>query len=285
MRPKNRGSSFFLLHSFFAVVFTAALFFASLLASNEYLGRRIIDKPLPAFKRQRYTVESTVLYPQDGAPSVSLIVDDAGENLELLEDLVRVPIPVTVSVIPGTDHDRESADWAKEHGLEVMVHLPMEPRAFPEKDPGSNALLADMNRKQLVDRTAELIERIPYAVGVNNHMGSLLTSERQVMNIVLNVVAREGMFFIDSRTSRETVAYDVAQQKRIPSAERSIFLDNPDDQESLSLRFDELVQIARTRGTAVGICHLKPATIAALQLLDAARYPDIHFTFASAAVR
>lgn len=285
MLAKIRGRSFFLFHSFFTVVFISALFFASLLASNEYLGRRVPQKELPSPRSHRYSVESTAIYPQSGAPAVSVIVDDAGDNLELLQDLLSVPIPLTVSILPGTGHDRESAAWAKEHGLEVMVHLPMEPQAFPEKDPGANALLAGMNRKQLVERTSELIERIPYAVGVNNHMGSRLTSKRQTMNVVLNVIAREGMFFIDSRTSPETVAFQVAQQKRIPSAERSLFLDNPDDTEGIILRFDELVQMARERGNAVGICHLKPGTIAALQSLNTGRFPDIRFTFASAAVR
>lgn len=249
------------------------------------MGRRVPEKALRPPAAHNYRVESTALYPPQGAPGVSVIVDDAGDNLELLKDLLGVPIPLTVSILPGTEYDRESAQWAKDHGLEVMVHLPMEPRAYPEKDPGANALLIGMNRRQLVERTAELIERVPYAVGVNNHMGSRLTSRRQTMNVVMNVVAREGMFFIDSRTSPNTVAFQVAQQKRIPSSERSMFLDNPDDPEDIRLRFDELVQMARDRGTAVGICHMKPRTIAALQSLDTSRYPDVRFTFASAAVR
>lgn len=273
------------MHFFFAVCFTTALFFASYLTSNESLGRPITEKFLPSFHSNRFLVEADPQYPTENAPCVSLIVDDAGESLDLLQDLLSVAIPVTVSILPGTLHDRESAVWARDHGLEVMVHLPMEPQAYPEKDPGSNALLTGMNRIQLVQRTAELIERIPYAVGVNNHMGSRLTSERHAMNIVMNVVAREGLFFIDSRTSPTTVAYQVAQQKGIPSAERTLFLDDPLDPAGVKSRFEELISIARTRGSAVGICHLKSQTLSSLQSINPALYSDIRFTFASAAVR
>lgn len=285
MRAKTMGRSFFLLHFFFAICFTAALFFASFLASSEVIGRRMPEKARHFFHFDRFAVESEAVYQHENAPSVSLIVDDAGENLDLLQGLLSIPIPVTVSIIPGAPYDRQSAEWARVHGVEVMVHLPMEPVSYPEKDPGPYALLSAMDRRQLVDRTAQLLERIPYAVGVNNHMGSRLTTERHAMNIVMNVVAREGLFFIDSRTTYATVAYQVAQQKGIPSGERTLFLDDPMDSEGILARFDELVQAARDNGNAIGICHFKPGTLSALRSIDPARYSDIRFTFASESVR
>ena len=279
------GRSFFLLHFFFAVCFTTGLFIASFLASSEVIARHLPSKPRPFFRLNNFAVESEAAYPHDNSPSVSLIVDDAGEDMDLLQELLRIPIPITVSILPGAPYDRQSAEWARVHGLEVMVHLPMEPQSYPEKNPGANALLTAMNRRQLVDRTAELLERIPYAVGVNNHMGSRLTSERHAMNIVMNVIAREGLFFIDSRTSSATIAYSVAQQKGIPSGERTLFLDDPRDPESILARFNQLVEVARNQGNAIGICHFRPRTLSALQSIDPARYSDIRFTFASESVQ
>src|SRR5262249_25519013 len=157
-----RKRSFFLFHSFFAIFFVSGLFLANLLASHEFAARSIPEKPVPPLERPRfYAVQSTAQYPR--GPQVSVIVDDVGENMQLLQQLLNLQIPVTVSVLPGSEYDRQSAQWARDHGFEVMVHLPMEPDAFPQKDPGPNALLTGMNREQLVQSTAELIERIPYA--------------------------------------------------------------------------------------------------------------------------
>jgi polysaccharide deacetylase 2 family uncharacterized protein YibQ len=116
-------------------------------------------------------------------------------------------------------------------------------------------------------------------------MGSRLTAQRHAMNIVMNVVAREGLFFIDSRTSPASVAFQVAQYKRVRAGERTLFLDDPEDSAALNFRFEELVQHARAQGNAIGICHLRPETLAALQSINPSEYPDIRFSFASAAVR
>jgi uncharacterized protein len=197
----------------------------------------------------------------------------------LLEQLVELPFSVTVSVIPGTLHDAESAGWAKRHGFEVMVHLPMEPEAYPEKDPGKNAILTSMNNRKLKETTLDLIEEIPYASGVNNHMGSRFTQSATKMIPVMEMIARNKLYFVDSRTTPFSTAFQVAQFKKVPSAERNLFLD--DDSRQITDRFQELAEIAKTQGTAIGIAHLRTSTMEVLKSIDLSDYRDIQFVFAS----
>jgi uncharacterized protein len=236
---------------------------------------------LPPANAGFFSVSSTVRYSNPDTPRVSIIIDDAGQNIVLLRKLVSLSFPVTVSVIPGTEYAQRSAQWAYDHGFEVMVHLPMEPKSFPEKDPGWNSLLFSMNRKQLEKATLRMLREIPHAQGVNNHMGSLLTAKKTKMSPVLDVVKREGLYFVDSRTTPHSVGFALAQAKWIPSTERSLFLDEALDVESIAGRFHELVETGRKNGTAVGIAHLKEETIEALRTIDAADYRDIDFTSAS----
>jgi polysaccharide deacetylase 2 family uncharacterized protein YibQ len=226
-----------------------------------------------------YSVSSITKFDSAKKSRVAIIIDDAGENLELLQELAELSFPVTLSVLPGSKHDAESAGWAKRHGLEVMVHLPMEPDAYPEKNPGNNAVLVSMNQRKLREATLDLIEEVPYASGVNNHMGSRFTQNVFKMSPVLDMIAAKELYFIDSRTTPFTVAYKMAQWKKIPSAERSLFID--EDPETINVRFRELIQIGRTEEGAVGIAHLKTSTLNALKEIDPADFRDVEFVFAS----
>lgn len=228
-----------------------------------------------------FSLTSIVRLASHDLPRVAVIIDDAGDNLSALEHLVELPFAVTVSVIPGSLHDAESAGWAKRHGFEIMVHLPMEPEAYPEKDPGENAILTSMSKRKLQEITLDLIEEIPYASGVNNHMGSRFTQSAAKMNPVLNMIARKELYFVDSRTTPFSVGFQLAQLKRIPSAERSLFLDESGETEKILKRFGELADLARVQGNAIGIAHLKSATLEALKSIDPADYRDIEFVFAS----
>lgn len=235
--------------------------------------------PISGSVSNDYSITSIVQLESRNQPRVAIIIDDAGENLNLLEHLVELPFSVTVSVIPGTPHDAESAGWAKRHGLEVMVHLPMEPEAYPEKDPGKNAILTSMNNRKLREKTLDLIEEIPYASGVNNHMGSRFTQSAAKMNPVMDMIARNKLYFVDSRTTPHSTAFQIAQLKGIPSAERNLFLD--DDSHQIMDRFQELVQLAKTQGSAIGIAHLRTASIQVLKSIDLSDYRDTQFVFAS----
>lgn len=269
-------------HIAFLFVFIASFFFANLFASQEFRKDPILqrmEKRKPAYQ----VVDSTV-YPQNTGPTITIIVDDVGQDISLLQQLHKIAFPLTVSVLPDAPYCTQSANWAYEHGMEVMVHLPMEPIAYPQEDPGRDALMCKMNSAQLQSTALKLLDAVPHAVGTNNHMGSRFTENRFKMNAVLDVISLKHFYFVDSRTTPGSVGFELARTKHIPSTQRTLFLDDEHDTKTVEQRFIELIELARKEGTAVGICHLKPHTIAALEHQDIHSFTDVHFTFASESV-
>jgi polysaccharide deacetylase 2 family uncharacterized protein YibQ len=269
-------------HIVFFFTFLASFFFANLFASQEFRKDPILlkmEKRKPA-----YEVVTSIVPTQLTGPRVTIIVDDVGQDISLLEELQKVTFPITVSVLPDTPFCAQSADWAFEHGIEVMVHLPMEPLAYPAEDPGRDALMCKMNPAQLQLTASKLLDAVPHAVGTNNHMGSRFTENRVKMETVLDVISKKHFYFIDSRTTANSIGFELAKMKHIPSTERTLFLDDEHDTQSVEQRFAQLVQAARKDGSAVGICHLKPRTIAALEQQNPHAFSDVRFTFASESV-
>ncbi len=194
---------------------------------------------------------------------VALVIDDLGYELDELKPLLALGVPVTYSVLPFADHTPEVVAELRRRKAEILLHLPMEPKNG--QNPGPGALLQGMSDGELREKTAAALKAVPGAVGVNNHMGSLLSSEEGPMTAVLGVLAERGLFFLDSRTSAETVGYKVAIGLGIPAAERQVFLDDGEPgAEAVHVQFERLLTLARARGAAIAIGHPHPETLAAL---------------------
>jgi polysaccharide deacetylase 2 family uncharacterized protein YibQ len=194
---------------------------------------------------------------------VALVIDDLGYELDELKPLEALGVPVSYSVLPFADHTPEVAAELRRRKAEILLHLPMEPKNG--QNPGPGALLRTMSDGELREKTEAALKAVPGAVGVNNHMGSLLSSEEGPMTAVLGVLAERGLFFLDSRTSAETVGYKVAIGLGIPAAERQVFLDDGEPgAEAVHVQFERLLAMARARGAAIAIGHPHPETLAAL---------------------
>ena len=197
---------------------------------------------------------------------VALIIDDMGNSLEALDALIGLGQHVTVSVLPYSLHAAETARAAHENGLEVLLHLPLE--SFNNHEIMANTegmILAGMTEPDIVRSFEASYERVPFAAGANNHMGSRFTAERDLMRTILRPLKMKGLFFVDSRTTSKTVALDEARKMGIPSTERDVFLDADEDRGRIRGRLIELFQKARKKGRAVGICHPFPETLAVLK--------------------
>jgi uncharacterized protein len=281
VKKRKRGHRW--IHAVFGLAFLASLFFADLFASQEYMRLRPTVSGGPTVRPEVFRVSEHGFLPP-GAPSlarISIIIDDLGETADLRDAVLKVRLPLTLAILPGYDYSRDSALWAHDHGYEVIVHLPMEPEKYPGENPGPDALLSGMRLNDLITTTERAIDDIPYASGVNNHMGSRFTKQRAKLAPVLDIIASRGLYFIDSRTSARSIGYELAKEKGIRSGERTLFLDDPQDTETIQMRLAELVALARRDGQAVAIGHFRAATLAALQSLEASSYPDIRFTYAS----
>jgi polysaccharide deacetylase 2 family uncharacterized protein YibQ len=197
---------------------------------------------------------------------VALIVDDMGNNREALDILVGLKEPLTVSILPYSPYAGETARAARENGLEVLLHLPLESLNNHDSATDTDGLiLASMSPEEIVTAFKAGLARVPFADGVNNHMGSKFTADSALMRTLLAPIKEKGLFFIDSRTTADTVAFGEARRMGIPAAERDIFLDADADRGRIPARLVELFKLARSKGRAVGICHPYPETLEALR--------------------
>lgn len=183
----------------------------------------------------------------------------------MMQDFLNLQLNLTVAVLPNVPHARAVAELAHANGREVLLHIPMEPRDYPTVDPGEQALMVDLSSAEVQDRLRGYLQAVPWVVGANNHMGSRFTESREGMREVLQVLKDQGLFFVDSLTTADSVAIAEAQRMEIPHAARDLFLDNDLSEEAIRRQIRKLIRIAKEKGSAVGICHPHRATIAALK--------------------
>jgi hypothetical protein len=197
------------------------------------------------------------------AGHLALVIDDLGRSLTDLDALAALGVPLSYSVLPFEEHTAAVVERLRADRLEILCHLPMQPGNG--SDPGPGALLASMEESALAAATRAALARVPGAVGANNHMGSTFTADPVAMGAVLVVLQQEGLFFLDSRTSAESVGYLLARSLGLPAAERHVFLD--DDPQPMAVRdqFRRLLDRARLEGAGIAIAHPHPATLAVLR--------------------
>ena len=213
--------------------------------------------------------EPPLLEPVDGPPPpgggalLALVIDDLGRSVADLDRIRALGVPVTYAVLPFESRTGEVAAELERRGEEVIVHLPMEPSNGA--NPGPGALTAAMSRRELAAGTRRALGAVPGAVGVNNHMGSRLSAEPPAMEAVLRVIGGRSLYWLDSRTSADSVAYGTARSLGIPAAERQVFLDPDPRADAVRLQFRRLLLLARERGAAIAIGHPHPETLAVLE--------------------
>lgn len=206
--------------------------------------------------------------PTESRARIALVIDDLGRSLGDLETLDALGVPLTFSVLPFEVLTPQVVAEIDRRGWEMLLHLPMEPKSGV--DPGPGALTSMMTEEQLATATRAALAAVPGAVGVNNHMGSTLSADLRSMEAILTVVKEQGLFYLDSRTSAESVAYRAAVEQGIPAAERQVFIDAEIAPESIEEQFDRLLNLASERGAAVAIGHPHRPTLEVL----AYRIPD-----------
>ena len=205
-------------------------------------------------------------------PRIAIVVDDLGSNKRTAEELLRLHIPLTFSILPSQSSSRRIAHKAHAQGREIILHLPMEPRGYPLKDPGKGALLVSMDERELLRQLRKDLKAVPFITGVNNHMGSRFMEHEEKVRLVLSELKQKKLFFLDSRTTSKSKGYQIAQELGLRADKRDLFLDNKSDVGYTKLQLGQLIRIAREHGTAIGICHPYPSTITALKEM----IPRIH---------
>ena len=202
-------------------------------------------------------------------PKIVIIIDDLGYDRCLASAFMNLGLPLTFSVLPFTPHTGLIAQKARKEGREIMLHLPMEPIRYPAVNPGDGVLLVSMDREMILEVLDSDLSQIPFAAGVNNHMGSRFTESEEKMTIVLAELKRRGLYFVDSKTTASSVAYKVAKKMALRTASRDIFLDNGLSESALKIQMERLLSLSRHRGRAIGIGHPHRETLKLLKQYQA----------------
>lgn len=206
--------------------------------------------------------------PAGPAFRAAIVFDDAGGSPGDVEEIIALGRPVAVAVLPGLAYSADVARRARAVGLEVLLHLPVE-SADEARALGPGGVTAAMSDAEIQAAVRSGLASVPGAVGVNNHMGSKGTADRRLMRAVIEVVREAGLFFIDSRTTPATVAEAVAADHGVPTAARAVFLDNEDEDAAIRAQLRRLIALARERGAAIAIGHVRRRTAAVLtSMLD-----------------
>ena len=216
-------------------------------------------------KEKRAHAESLVAGQYEKVVLIAIVIDDLGQDLKQASEILSLPGRVTLAILPGLPQSRKCADAAKQKNREVLLHLPMEYRGKNGR-PATGMLRSDMTPMEFLTTVSDDVESVPGAVGINNHEGSSLTENKEAMKFLMAELKARNLMFLDSLTSAKSVAYSTAKEFGLKAGKRDVFLDNEGDNPSyIRKQLDELVEIARKNGKAIGIGHPHPATISELR--------------------
>lgn len=229
------------------------------------------DLPYPTEPEQPETPAGPAALPPPSPPRqappggayVALLIDDLGRHVEDVDRLASLGVPMSYAVLPFESRTPEVVAALNRRHAEILLHLPMEGR--DGADPGPGALILGMGEERMRSATRRALEAVPGAVGANNHMGSVLSADASSMRVVLSELAGRGMFFVDSRTTAQTVGYSAARELGMPATQRDVFLDPDLDPEAIRSQFHRLLEVAHREGSAVAIGHPHPATLRVLE--------------------
>jgi polysaccharide deacetylase 2 family uncharacterized protein YibQ len=190
-------------------------------------------------------------------PQAAVIIDDFGGNVKGVNSFLSGDIPITVAIMPFMEESTEQAERAHHAGLEVMIHLPMEPKKGKSSWLGPNAITSSLSNEEIQKRVLAAIDNVPHAKGINNHMGSKIVEDERIMRVILEVAASHNLYVIDSGTSSASIIPKLANELNIPFASRSIFLDDThSSSQHVNKQMSALLDMAQKQKKAIGIGHV-----------------------------
>jgi hypothetical protein len=219
----------------------------------------------------------------EGVGYIALIIDDMGPSKHTPKFIAIKVIKMSLAFLPYGKWVKSQSDIAYKNGHEVMLHMPMQP--ISDKPIEEFMIVENDTTKQAAQKVENALKGIKHVKGVNNHMGSLVTSNGELISAVLDVVKKHELYFVDSKTTAKSVAEDIAYQKEMDAIGRHIFLDDKDDKQSPYHRLIEASKRAKSRGYAVVIGHPLQSTYQALQEYLSKEIKNIKFVHVSEMIK
>ncbi|MDR5659513.1 divergent polysaccharide deacetylase family protein [Serpentinicella sp. ANB-PHB4] len=202
---------------------------------------------------------SVITFYNNIGPQAAIVIDDFGNNGEGTEKmLTEIKAPLTCAIMPFMPYSKEEAKLAHSLGHEVIIHLPMQPHTGNPKWLGEKGITTDLSTDEIKSILREAIEEVPFAVGLNNHMGSKATEDLRIMTAIIEVLKEHNMYIVDSRTSSKSVVEEVAKAHGVSVRTRDVFIDNNKDYNSIKNQLQQLKDLAMENGKAIGIGHVGP---------------------------
>lgn len=231
-------------------------------ASAHDLSTSAVTLPSELPTWQRNAVASNVLRDK---PRVALIIDDMGLDVKHSRQAMELPGPLTMSFMPYAKNLRGQTAYAIAKGHELMVHLPMQP-GNPQLDAGPKVLKVEQTPEQFMKILDDDLGSFGGYVGVNNHMGSKMTQDRDGMERLMVELKKRGLLFVDSRTISTSVGADEAKKNGVPFAVRDVFVDDEETYKAIEGSLEHIEKMALTKGLAVAIAHPRAETVEALKV-------------------
>ncbi len=199
---------------------------------------------------------------QIGRPKITFVIDDVGNHKGYTRQLKALGNKVTYAILPLLPYSRYYGDLSQTTGAEVILHLPLD--TMLDKIPGRGLIVGTMSPEDILDVLSRDLDSVPNHVGVNNHMGSRGTADREMMTIIFKELKRRGLFFLDSYTTMESVVPSVGRAIGVPILARGVFLDNEDSKPAIRSQLNQLRAVAREKGNAIAIGHYRKNTLEVL---------------------
>ncbi len=189
---------------------------------------------------------------------IAVIIDDFGNQMAGTDAIANLPIPLTGAVIPGMPYAKEDAEKLHTAGKEIILHVPLEPINGKPNWLGPKGITTGMGVDKVKTTLESAMEEIPYALGMNNHMGSRAMQNKTIVGALMNFAKEKGFYFVDSKTCKNDVALALANEKQITYLERDVFLDNTPTTEYVIGQLQEALKVAQKKGYAIVIGHVGP---------------------------
>lgn len=233
-----------------------------MLCATAAVANDAAESAAPALQGTRLALAPTHLKYKP-TPKIAIIIDDIGYNRKAGEKAINLPGAITYAVIPFTPFGGRLAEQAFFSDKEVILHLPMESSVREKLDAGG--ITTKQSKYEVKDVVKESLNKLPFVVGFNNHMGSLLTTDHKAMSWIMEEVSATPLFFIDSMTNPHSIAYETANEFGVPTLRRDVFLDADPHPKRIEKAFKRLVRIAKRMGSAIAIAHPYPSTLEFLE--------------------
>jgi len=225
--------------------------------------------PTPPFTRkgEKVSLPPVSLPPQKGGLWIAILIDDIGQNMGVLDDLLDINVPLSFAILPYQQYSLQAAEKLHRQKREILLHFPMEPHSFPQNHPGKGALFLCMTDDEIQQQIRNNLQSVPYVVGVNNHMGSRFTEDEEKMFVVMTELKKRGLYFVDSRTSGLSKAKKAAGRTGIRFIARKIFIDN---EQSYEISLQNILHVKReiaanNNEPVLLIAHPYPTTVSSIR--------------------